>query len=97
MRAELQDSVQEAVADARQVIARLEAENAELVRVRDQLHGQVQTVLRTQQSLSEWLENSAVEHRRLNDEEQQRIRDEHQAELMHLNAAHKVEVEEVLK
>ena len=40
-RAELQDSVQEAVTEARQVIARLEAENAQLVQVRDQLHGRV--------------------------------------------------------
>ena len=44
-RTELQDSVQEAVTEARQVIARLEAENAQLVQVRGQLHEQVQTAL----------------------------------------------------
>ena len=95
--AELQDSVQEAVEEARQVIARLEAENAQLVQVRGQLHEQVQTALRTQQALFERLTNSAVEHRRLHQEEQWRMTDEHAAELARLTAAHKAEMEEVLK
>ena len=67
------------------------------MQIRGQLHEQVQTTLRTQQAISEWLENSAVEHHRLNDEEQRRMRDEHQAEITRLCTAHKVEVEEVLK
>ena len=83
-RAELQDSVQEAVAEARQIIARLEAENAQLVQVRGQLHEQVQTALKTQQALSEWLENSAVEHCRLNEQEQRRMADGHLAEVQAL-------------
>ena len=91
-RSELTDLVQEAVAEARQVITRLEAENAELVRIKGELHGQVQTVLRTQQTLVERLENNTIEHRRLNDEEQRRMRDEHQAELERLHNMHKGEM-----